>query len=89
MRRNVFNEGPSINYDSATTVQTGQTITGNFGATDPEGDALTYTVTQGPQHGSLTIDRATGAFTYALTTSITLRCKRIRSPSSVTDGRAT
>ncbi len=65
VRRNVFNEGPSINYDSATTVQTGQTITGNFGATDPEGDALTYTVTQGPQHGSLTIDQATGAFTYA------------------------
>ncbi len=64
VRRNVFNEAPTISYNSAATVQTGQTITGNIGATDPEGDALTYTVTQGPQHGSLTIDQATGAFTY-------------------------
>ena len=45
-------------------MQTGQTVTGNIGATDPEGDALTYTVTQGPQHGTLTIDQATGNFTY-------------------------
>jgi VCBS repeat-containing protein len=45
-------------------VQTGQTVTGNIGATDSEGDALTYTVTQGPQHGTLAIDQATGKFTY-------------------------
>ena len=63
VRRNLFNQSPSIG-DPTTTVQTGQTVTGNIGATDVEGDALTYTVTQGPQHGSLTIDQATGDYTY-------------------------
>jgi len=64
VRRQLFNQSPTINYNPTTTVQTGQTVTGNLGATDAEGDALTYTVTQGPQHGTLTIDQATGNFTY-------------------------
>ncbi len=64
VRRNVFNQAPTINYNPTTTVQTGQTVTGNLGASDSEGDKLTYTVTQGPQHGTLTIDQATGNFTY-------------------------
>ncbi len=64
VRRNLFNEAPTIAYNPTTSVQTGQTVTGNLGATDPEGDALTYKVTQGPQHGTLTIDQATGNFTY-------------------------
>ncbi|WP_225952466.1 Ig-like domain-containing protein [Mycobacterium sp. OAS707] len=64
VRRNLFNQSPTINYNPTTTVQTGQTVTGNIGATDPEGDALTYKVTQAPQHGTVTIDKATGKFTY-------------------------
>jgi Tol biopolymer transport system component len=64
VRRNVFNQAPTINYNPTTTVQTGQTVTGNVGATDPEGDALTYKVTKAPQYGTLTIDQATGNFTY-------------------------
>lgn len=64
VRRQLFNQAPTINYNPTTTVQTGQTVTGNIGATDAEGDALTYTVTQGPQHGTLTIDQASGNFTY-------------------------
>jgi VCBS repeat-containing protein len=64
VRRNLFNQSPTITYDPTTTVQTQQTVTGNFGATDPEGDPLTYRVTQAPQHGTLTIDQATGEFTY-------------------------
>ena len=64
VRRNLFNQAPTITYNPTTTVQTGQTVTGNIGATDPEGDALTYTVTQQPQNGTLTIDQATGNFTY-------------------------
>ena len=36
--RNVFNEGPGMNYDSATTVPGGQTITGNW-RDGPRGDA--------------------------------------------------
>ena len=64
VRRNFFNQAPTIAYNPTTTVQTGQTLTGNIGATDPEGDALTYKVTKGPQYGTLTIDQATGNFTY-------------------------
>jgi VCBS repeat-containing protein len=64
VRRNVFNQAPTITYNPTTSVQTGQTVTGKIGATDPEGDALTYRVTQAPQHGTLTIDQATGNFTY-------------------------
>jgi hypothetical protein len=64
VRRNLFNQSPTISYNPTTTVQTGQTVTGNIGATDPEADALTYKVTQAPQHGTLTIDQATGNFTY-------------------------
>jgi len=59
-----YNEAPTIAYNPTTSVQTGQTVTGNIGATDAEADALTYTVTQGPQHGTLAIDQATGNFTY-------------------------
>jgi hypothetical protein len=64
VRRNFFNQSPTIAYDPAKTVQTGQTVTGNIGATDAEGDHLTYKVTQAPEHGTLTIDQATGNFTY-------------------------
>lgn len=64
VRRSFFNQAPTIAYNPTTTVQTGQTLTGNLGATDAEGDALTYKVTKGPQHGTLTIDQATGNFTY-------------------------
>jgi WD40-like Beta Propeller Repeat len=64
VRRNLFNQSPTINYNPTTTLQTGQTVTGNIGATDAENDALTYTVTQGPENGTLTIDQATGNFTY-------------------------
>lgn len=64
VRRELFNQSPTITYNPTTTVQTGQTVTGNLGASDPEGDALTYRVTRGPQYGTLTIDQATGNFTY-------------------------
>ena len=46
VRRNLFNQAPTITHNPTTSLQTGQTVTGNIGATDPEGDALTYTVTQ-------------------------------------------
>ncbi|OMB99311.1 hypothetical protein A5733_00695 [Mycobacterium sp. NS-7484] len=63
VRRNLFNQAPVISSPT-TTVQTGQTVTGNIGVTDAEGDALTYTVTKAPEHGTLTIDQKTGEFTY-------------------------
>ncbi|BBZ56264.1 Ig-like domain-containing protein [Mycolicibacterium phocaicum] len=64
MRRDLFNQAPTLKYNPTTTVQTGQTITGDLSATDPEHDKLTYTVTQAPQNGTVTIDQATGKFTY-------------------------
>lgn len=63
VRRTVFNEAPTIAYDSTKNVQTGQTVTGNIGAVDPEGDTLTYTVTP-PATGTFVLDQATGNFTY-------------------------
>lgn len=63
VRRDLFNQAPTIG-DPTTTVQTGQTVTGNVNATDIEGDALKYTVTQGPKYGTVTIDQATGNYTY-------------------------
>ena len=41
------------------------TVQGSLGASDGDGDALTYTIVTPPQHGTVTItDAATGAFTY-------------------------
>lgn len=87
VRRNLFNEAPTVAYDPTHTSQTGQTVTGDIGASDAEGDALTYTVTQGPEHGTLTIDQATGKFTY---TPDDIDYTAVQSDSftvSVTDGR--
>lgn len=64
VRRNAFNQAPTVTYNPTTTVQAGQTVTGNIGASDAEGDQLTYTITQQPEHGTVTIDQATGNFTY-------------------------
>ncbi|MBX7446928.1 hypothetical protein GR927_02900 [Mycolicibacterium sp. 3033] len=64
VRRNVFNQAPVISHDATTSLQVGQTVTGTIGATDAEGDVLTYQVTTGPKYGTLAIDQATGEFTY-------------------------
>ena len=64
VRRDLFNQAPTISYNEALNVQTGQTVVGNVGATDAEGDVLTYTVTQAPQYGTVEINQATGEFTY-------------------------
>jgi hypothetical protein len=87
VRRNLFNQSPTITYNPTTTVQTGQTVTGKIGATDPEGDALTYKVTAVPQHGTVTIDQATGTFTYT-PNDINYTAAQIDSFTvSVTDGK--
>jgi Ca2+-binding RTX toxin-like protein len=39
-------------------------LTASIVATDPDGDALTYVVGQGPQHGTLVLDAASGGYTY-------------------------
>lgn len=63
VRRNLFNQAPVVSSPT-TTVQAGQTVTGNIGVSDAEGDELTYTVTEKPKYGTVTIDQETGEFTY-------------------------
>jgi len=46
VRRELFNGSPRI--DPVINPQTNGLITGNIGATDPDGDPLTYTVIGGP-----------------------------------------
>ncbi len=64
VRRDLFNQAPTLAYDPSASVQTGQTLAGNFSASDPEGDSVRYTVIRGPHNGTLTVNAATGAFEY-------------------------
>ena len=65
VRRNFFNQAPVLDYGPSSNVQGPLgVITGHLGATDPEGDALTYTVIARPEHGTVVIDDVTGTFVY-------------------------
>ena len=62
VRRELFNGSPRIS--PVVNQQANGLITGNIGATDPDGDQLTYTVVGRPHNGgTLEIDGA-GNFTY-------------------------
>jgi len=87
VRRNFFNQAPTITYNPGTTTQTGQTVIGYIGAKDPENDALTYTVTKAPAHGTLTIDQATGKFAYTPDEIDYDSEQRVSFTVSVTDGK--
>lgn len=63
VRRNLFNQAPVVSVPT-TISQTGQTVTGNIGVIDAEGDELFYVIKQQPKSGTVTIDQATGTFTY-------------------------
>jgi hypothetical protein len=86
VRRDLFNQAPTVTYNPTTTVQTGQTVTGNIGATDAEGDKLTYTVTKAPTEGTVTIDQATGNFTYTPNNINYVAAQTDSFTISVTDG---
>ncbi len=59
----LFNSHPTAS--PIITSQTDDVVTGNIGAVDPDGDRLVYTVIgRGPALGRVSIDQATGAFTY-------------------------
>ncbi len=54
---------PSMSLDITTAEDT--PLSGSVAAVDPDGDALLYTVLNGPNHGTLSsFDTATGSFTY-------------------------
>ncbi|BBX06425.1 hypothetical protein MAIC_12280 [Mycolicibacterium aichiense] len=60
----LFNKVPTIGYDpTKNSLTTGNAITGNIGATDPENDPLAYKIKQQPASGTVTID-AHGTFVY-------------------------
>ena len=63
LERTFFNRYPTTN-PSITTQSPDGVVTGTLGATDPDGDRLVYTVVGNPSLGRVSIDQATGDFTY-------------------------
>src|SRR5690606_28639895 len=57
------NDAPTAEAPPVTTPED-QPIDGKVTGTDKEGDDLTYTVTEPPQNGMVTIDPDTGDYTY-------------------------
>ncbi|MGR4872412.1 beta strand repeat-containing protein, partial [Variovorax sp. LARHSF232] len=63
---------PGQTFDPATRNYAAETqedtdFSGRVAATDADGDTLSYAVTTQPSHGTVTIDAATGAYTYTPT----------------------
>ena len=63
LQRTVRNQYPTTNPTITTQTADG-VVTGSLGAADPEGDRLVYTVVGKPSLGRVSIDQATGDFTY-------------------------
>ncbi|WPH17451.1 tandem-95 repeat protein [Variovorax paradoxus] len=57
------NRGPEGKAEPVATEQD-KPVTGQVQATDPDRDALNYTVAKGPEHGTVTVDPSTGQFVY-------------------------
>lgn len=57
------NEAP-VAEDSTLTVQENTAAAGTIDADDEDGDSLNYTISAQPGHGTVSINAATGAFTY-------------------------
>lgn len=60
----VINQAPTANATASVTTAEDTPVGGHVVATDPEGDALAFTVAMGPAHGVLALDPTTGAYTY-------------------------
>jgi large repetitive protein len=69
----------TLNAPSATT----GTVTGQVGATDPDGDVLTYAVTTKPTKGTLSL-KADGTFTYTPTSTARHAASANNAPLSAT-----
>jgi hypothetical protein len=53
-------------FDEVFTVNSGSSVSGFLTAVDPEGDSLTYSITNGPSYGEISdFNPVTGSFTYA------------------------
>lgn len=62
IRRTFFNQAPTVAPMQTTGQLTGP-ITGTVGAVDPEGDPLTYAVTEAPRYGAVAIS-SDGSYVY-------------------------
>jgi hypothetical protein len=62
VRRSLFNQAPRITPSPQTTSEDGN-VNGRIGASDLEGDKLSYTVTGDPQHGTVKVDED-GLYSY-------------------------
>jgi YVTN family beta-propeller protein/VCBS repeat-containing protein len=82
-----YDPGNQAPADPVTTVNGSSsaigTVTGTVSATDPDGDPITYTVTGGPTKGVVTLNSATGAFTY--TPTVDARYTALVTPGVDTD----
>ncbi len=71
VRRELFNGSPKIDYSGETTQNSTGQVLGNVGASDPDGDPLTYTVIGRPINGGVVqIDQSTGDFIYRPTNAM-------------------
>jgi hypothetical protein len=58
------NQKPTTNAPTQSFTTKGQAISGNANCSDPDGDALTYSISVQPTQGSVILDASTGAFAY-------------------------
>ncbi len=63
----LLNQAPVVAAVVDASVAEDGILTGSITATDPEGDVLAYTIAGAPEHGTVTLDAATGAYTYVPT----------------------
>lgn len=63
VRRHLFDQAPIVDPLEYKPMDTGE-IDGSLNATDPEGDPIAYTLTRAPAYGTVTLDEATGSYTY-------------------------
>ncbi len=59
-----MNDAPVAAAAQALSVGEDGSVAGSVGATDVDGDALSYAVSSGPAHGAVALNAATGAFAY-------------------------
>ncbi len=60
----LINQAPTVAATSSIATDEDQPVSGQVAAADPDGDPLAYMVTSGPAHGALSLDAATGVYTY-------------------------
>lgn len=63
----LLNQAPVVAAVVDTSLAEDGILTGSIAATDPEGDVLAFTIAGAPEHGTVTLDAATGDYTYVPT----------------------